>query len=969
MSDLAARLNTALAGRYAIQRELGAGGMAIVFLAEDLKHRRSVAIKVLDPDLASTIGPERFLREIELAARLQHPHILPLLDSGDADGLLFYVMPYVEGESLRARLERERQLPVRDALRLAGQVASALDYAHRQGVIHRDIKPENILLADGQAVVADFGIARAVLAAGASKVTATGVTLGTPAYMSPEQAMGSASLDGRSDLYALGCVLYEMLAGQPPFTGPVEGLVHQHLSVAPRPVSALRTTVPKPVDDALETALAKAPADRFGTASEFAAAIAPSAEPVATGQRSRSDEETTRAPGPVGETGGTKPAMRRARQWVVAAGGIVLAVAVVAVSQKRGSFSHWFGGSSTTHPVNKDWILVAEFDGPPNDSSLAVTTRDLVSAALDQSAIVATVPPEQIRIALQMAGKPATTRVDAELAKQLAYRSAVRTVVEGKVGRLGQGYSVILRVVDAESLKVVLTESAVAKNQDALIPTLGRLVEKLRAGLGEQRSVIQANRPSDPVATPSYEAYRLYVRGMRLTASFSSEEAIATYREALALDPDFAYAWRRLGVAYSNIDQPDSGLAAFDQALRHPDRLTAIQRLEVEALRASDSGDLRAALATYDRILQADSSGYYALGRGFVLEGMGRLEEALESTRMAERRSPFGVSQVMQFNESRQLQRLGRLDEAREAARNLTGMFGTLGRLGIEIQATHRAAAEHVLDSLLAEPGLDEGDRSIAFLQLAEVQSARGAFKAAARTFERAEEVARAAPLPSSYQNRSWRGRLMLTIASESALPLPGGAWTDDSSTITLLTRGLRAAIVGDRPGAQRLLEAAQARWAHSPPERAWQGATPELLEARIEALAGRWDEAARILRPVAAQRVEFGTRIPGAAGMSTVRWFLADVFERLGQPDSAAVVLERVVSDPAPWEFGTVAPFAHRRLVLLYARMGRLEDARRHWQIFSETVRTPDPEIQPLIAEARAALVSAEGMAKSARR
>jgi len=323
----------------------------------------------------------------------------------------------------------------------------------------------------------------------------------------------------------------------------------------------------------------------------------------------------------------------------------------------------------------------------------------------------------------------------------------------------------------------------------------------------------------------------------------------------------------------------------------------------------------------------------------------------------------------MRVNESRQLQRLGRLDEAREAARNLTGVRSTLSRLDIEIHATHWAACERVLDSLVADPGLAEADRAIAFLGLAEVQCARGAFKAASRTFERAEEVAHAAALPTSYGNASRRGRLMLTIASGGALPLPGDAWTHDSSTVTLLTRGLRAAIAGDRPGAQRLLEAARARWAHFPPELAWQGATPAVLEARIEALAGRWDEAARILRPVASQRVELGTRIPGAAGMSTIRWFLADVFERLGHPDSAAVVLERVVSDPAPWEFGTAVPFAHRRLVLLYARMGRLEDAKRHWQIFSEAVRTPDPEIQPLIAEARGALASAEGIAKSAKR
>src|SRR2546429_3763323 len=213
------RFCAALADHYAIERELGHGGMAIVYLARDVKHDRPVALKVLRPELAASVGAERFLREIQVRAHLTHPNILPLLDSGRADDLLYYVTPYVEGESLRSRLDRERQLPVAEAVRLAASVAGALDYAHRHQIVHRDIKPENILLEDGQAVVADFGIARALHAAENAKLTETGVAVGTVAYMSPEQATGE-EFDGRSDIYSLGCVLYEMLAGEPPFTGP-----------------------------------------------------------------------------------------------------------------------------------------------------------------------------------------------------------------------------------------------------------------------------------------------------------------------------------------------------------------------------------------------------------------------------------------------------------------------------------------------------------------------------------------------------------------------------------------------------------------------------------------------------------------------------------------------------------------------------------------------------------------------------
>ena len=269
------RLAAALAGRYELQGELGQGGMATVYLARDLRHDRRVAVKVLRPELAAVIGAERFLAEIKTTANLQHPHILPLHDSGEADGFLFYVMPYVQGEALRDRLNREKQLPVPDAVRLVTEVASALDYAHRHNVIHRDIKPENILLHDGSALVADFGIALAASKAGGTRMTETGMSLGTPHYMSPEQAMGEREITARSDVYALGAVAYELLTGEPPFTGSTaQAIVARVLTEHPRQMTAQRHTIPPHVEAAVLTALEKLPADRFATAAEFAAALA-----------------------------------------------------------------------------------------------------------------------------------------------------------------------------------------------------------------------------------------------------------------------------------------------------------------------------------------------------------------------------------------------------------------------------------------------------------------------------------------------------------------------------------------------------------------------------------------------------------------------------------------------------------------------------------------------------------------------
>ena len=273
MSD-ALRLSAALNDQYRIDREIGAGGMATVYLAHDVRHGRQVAMKVLHPELSAVIGAERFLAEIRTTAALQHPHILPLFDSGSADGLLFYVMPFVDGETLRARLTREKQLPVADAVRIAREIAAALDYAHRRGVIHRDIKPENILLHEGQALVADFGIALAVQSAGGQRMTQTGLSLGTPQYMSPEQAMGERDITARSDVYALGAITYEMLVGEPPFTGATaQAVFAKVMTEEPRPIIPQRKTVPPEVEAAVLNALEKLPADRFGSAAEFAAAL------------------------------------------------------------------------------------------------------------------------------------------------------------------------------------------------------------------------------------------------------------------------------------------------------------------------------------------------------------------------------------------------------------------------------------------------------------------------------------------------------------------------------------------------------------------------------------------------------------------------------------------------------------------------------------------------------------------------
>jgi hypothetical protein len=361
------RLNAALTGRYVLDRELGEGGMATVYLAEDVRHDRKVAVKVLRPELAAVLGAERFVQEIKTTAGLQHPHILPLFDSGEADSFLYYVMPYVEGETLRDRLDRETQLPIEDAVEITQAVASALDYAHRHDVIHRDIKPENVLLHDGQALVADFGIALAVSNAGGSRLTETGLSLGTPHYMSPEQATADHVLDGRSDVYALGCMAYEMLVGEPPHTGPTtQAIIAKILTHDLDPPSARRPTVPPNVDAAIRKALAKLPADRFTTAADFSRAL---------GDASFATDAAVAAARTVGRNGWKAAAIGASAVALVA---VIAVIALatrtapappthrvsVALPQGQGYRTAWAGSSVTISADGETFAYLGEDAGP-----------------------------------------------------------------------------------------------------------------------------------------------------------------------------------------------------------------------------------------------------------------------------------------------------------------------------------------------------------------------------------------------------------------------------------------------------------------------------------------------------------------------------------------------------------------------------------------------------------------------------
>jgi len=427
VTDPFAELNAALPDHYVIDRELGRGGMALVYLARDTRHERFVALKTLRPEIAIALGRERFLREIKLAARLQHPNILPVYDSGDAGGTLYYVMPYVEGESLRDRLDREPQLPVDDALQIAREVAEALSYAHEHDVVHRDIKPENIMLSGGHAIVADFGIARAVSAAGGDKLTQTGLAIGTPAYMPPEQASGSGQVDRRSDIYSLACVLYETLAGQPPFSGPTaQAIMARHsLDAVPR-LKIVRDAIPDDLEVVIERALEKVPADRYQTSGEFAKALAT----ASTGAVSRvtAARRSTRA----------QLAWRRRMNVGIGVGVIVLAAgAWMLFGRHRNG-----GGGGSSLAQNR--VAVLYFSDESRDSSLGYLADGLTEALIDQLGNINALDVVSRNGVAPFRGRAAARDSVARLLN-------AANIVDGAVENLGNRVRITVRLVDGAS--------------------------------------------------------------------------------------------------------------------------------------------------------------------------------------------------------------------------------------------------------------------------------------------------------------------------------------------------------------------------------------------------------------------------------------------------------------------------------------------------------------------------------------
>ena len=658
MADLREQLEGGLADRYRIERELGRGGMATVFLAQDLRHERPVAVKVLHPELAHVLGQERFHREIKLAARLQHPHILSVHDSGETAGQLWFTMPFVQGESIRQRLLREKQLPVEEALRIATEVARALDYAHRQGVIHRDIKPENILLTgEGDTLVADFGIGRALgQAAAGEQLTETGMIVGTPAYMSPEQGAGERELDGRTDIYSLGVVVYEMLAGEPPYTGPTAQaiLARRFTGDVPR-LRQLRPAVPDPVEQAILKALASVPADRYATAAGFARALVPPAAPTLVSTAAKDS------------SGAVATTLRKARRRVPAAAwalglGFLIGLGVLFAWRR----SH--AGTETTEATRLA-VLPFENLGRSDEEYFADGLTDAVRGKL------AGLPGLQVTARSSSSQYKHTTKSPQQIGQELGVRYLLTGTVRWEKGTGGQN-----RVqVSPELVQVSTASTRWQEPFDASLTDVfqvqadvaARVAQALGATLGSGERKALETRPTRNLA-----AYDAFLKGEEISNSLGNidptvlRRALGHYEEAVALDSTFSLAWAQLSRTHSALYGLSEPTPQDDRAAREAaDRALAL---------APDRPEGRLALGIYYESVQRDKRRaleQYALGQrhaannvdllaaaAFTEEGLGRWDAAVEHYRRAQSLDPASVATTRRL--ARALMWLKRYPEA-----------------------------------------------------------------------------------------------------------------------------------------------------------------------------------------------------------------------------------------------------------------------------------------------------------------
>ena len=1033
MTELRDDLQAALGTTYRIEQELGGGGMSRVFLAEEVALGRKVVIKVLPPEMVSGVNQDRFRREIQLAARLQHPHIVPLLAAGASGDLLWYAMPFIEGESLRVRLARQGDLPVKDAIQILREIADALGYAHSQGVVHRDIKPDNILVSGRHVLVTDFGVAKAVSdSAKGQSLTSLGMALGTPAYMAPEQASADPHVDHRADIYALGAMAYEMLSGQPPFTGAnPQAVLAAHVMKSPEAVSAARPAVPAALNALVMRCLEKRPSDRWQSAEELGTQLdlllTPSggtAPTAAVAAISSGTEAALKRANPlrvtvlfalasvvvlslvwlavqriglpdwvfyvgIGLMAAGLPIMlltaNRERQRALAritgthavadqsvvdrfltwrsalrGGGLAFVGLIVGAGAFMGLRVAGVGPFATlvsSGVLNaRDPLIVAEFTNRTADSTLGTSITEALRIDLAQSQAVRLIGPDAVARTLQLMQQDPATRLTEELAREVSARLGARGVVAGEIASLAGGYVLSVRLVSAADGSTLLAGRETANDAAGIIAAVEKLSRKLREGIGESLRSLRAEPPLAQVTTGSLAALKAYSEGARAADEARDAEAVLLLQQAVALDSNFAMAWRKLGVAILHLGNDREGeVAAITRAYQLRDRLPPREANHIEAYYFNAiMNDRTRSIPAYERLIAAWPDDDIALSN--LAELYGGEERFAEMERL-----------------ERQVTELGQYDAIVLSA-----------LLSAQLAQGKQLAADSTL-AIWAEklPGNPARLRA-----LTGVARGRGQFESAlvaADSLARLDDPHwRAIGHHGAAQTLVRLGRLResqqrdlqaVAEADRAREPLSALGFAMDRAQAEIVLR--------NQPDAA--IERLDAELAQRPLEGLRPGNRPYGRLVALYAMAGRTDRAQALqdeyerIVPDALRNVEawaaygqaqlalaLGNGPDALAKFRLARnlWWCrtctlmeeGNALEQSGQADSALAAYERLATLGAPvWEEqfkDVVLPLTYRRLGELYEARGEKTKALDYYSKFVDLWRGADPDLQPKVKE-----------------
>jgi tetratricopeptide (TPR) repeat protein/tRNA A-37 threonylcarbamoyl transferase component Bud32 len=1050
MTDLRDQLQTTLGTAYTLGQELGGGGMSRVFVADETRLGRKVVVKLLSPELAAGVSAERFEREIMTAASLQQANIVPVLASGESNGLPYYTMPFVEGQSLRARLSKGGALSITEIVRILGDVARALAFAHERGVVHRDIKPDNVLLSGGTAVVTDFGIAKAISMSRAphdgATLTQLGTSIGTPAYMSPEQAAGDPDIDHRADIYAFGCMAYELLTGHPPFHGRTpQRVLAAQMAEPPQPVGELRADTPPALADLVMRSLAKDTAARPESATELVRVLdtvtsgsgMSSLPPVLIGGRSmlrrallayvaafvvvavvakaaivsiglpdwvlpgaivvmllglpvilftgyvqRTTYHALTATPALTPGGSARPQGTMATIAVKASphvnwrrttlGGVVALgafIVVIGVFMLLRAFGIGPAGSllAAGKLRNRQPVLITDFRVNRADTSLGSVVTEAVRATLGQSSAITLVTPATVAAALRRMERPDTSHVDLRLAGEIAAREGLKAIVDGEITGVGSGFVVALRLVSTDSAADLASYRATAKNLDDLLPTVDDLTRRLRGRIGESLRDVQGTGRLAQVTTTSLEALRKYSAASRandVEQNFS--KAAALLREAVAIDPLFAEAWRKLGTALRNARAPQSQSdSALSAAYRLRERLTESERLFTTAYYYSNGPgrDRAKAIAAYEAMMERGDTG--AAANNLAILHLRRREfvraESLFSQSI--RQAP-GLA-LPYTNMARTLVNDAKLREADAASAVARARFPA-NFLPVEVQIAllyHRGRLEdyaRALDS--ARGSTNAAVKSFATFALGDLAALHGRLTDFQRLNAEGRAIDSARGLPPRPVEDSIRAAF--DDAWFRQLPERASARLD----AILARRQLEPLEIVDRP----YFTMAHAYAVANRPDKAramlarYAAETRDTAQLRdqqpdLHAALGEIALAEKRPRDAIAEFRKADQRPDGPAGPDVLPLYfnLGRAFDAASEPDSAIAIFQKYVGTPYSdrnIDFDDPIALAgiSKRLGELYEAKGERSKAIEYYQKFVELWKNADPELQPKVGEVR---------------